>query len=170
MASKEKKPAGFFLYPEHVRAACAMLSPADAGRLLLALCDYAETGALPANPRKAFQACFSLLQGDVDRDAERYREICERNRELANRRWHGDPPLSHAPASPGMPPHAYTTQPNTTQPSTTHPSTTHPSTTHPHAGAAAAASGAYPRSTMKGDHHDLSGNLRKAASARGTVL
>ena len=173
MANNEKKPAGFFLYPEHVRAASAMLTLSDLGRLLLALCEYAQSGALPDTRRKSFQACFTLLQADVDRDIERYREICERNREYANRRWHNTPMPQHADACQRMPPHAYTTQPNTTLPNPTLPNTTQPNINQLNpapAAAASAAPGSCSPSVRKGVHHDQAANPRKPASARGTVL
>ena len=173
MSASEKKPAGFFLYPEHTRAACAMLSLADAGRLLLALCDYAQYGTLPDTRRKSFLACFALLQADVDRDIDRYREICERNRELANRRWHGDPVPQHAGACDRMPPHAYPTQPNPTQPNPTQPNTTQPNTTQPNttpAAAASAAPGLRSPSVTKGVNYAHSANPQQPSSARGTVL
>ena len=171
MTANEKKPAGFFLYPEHVRAACGMLSPADAGRLLLALCDYAQYGTLPESRRKAFLSCFALLQDDIDRDVERYREVCERNRERILRRWHRDPQQDNSYR--GIPAYTYTTQHNPTQPNPTQPNPTQPSTTQPstaQAGAAAAASGACLPSSVKGDHHDRAGNHRSGPRHRGTVL
>lgn len=162
MTASDKKPSGFFFYPEHLRAVCALLPPAQMSRLLLALCDYAESGALPDARQKTFCACFSLLQNDIDRDAERYREICERNRERANKRWHPD-------ECPGMPPHAYTTQPNPTQPNPTQPNTTQP---NPRPAAAAARPDHSPEfsHSRKGDQHERTGNHRQESIVRGIVL
>lgn len=155
----DKKPNGFFIHADRFAAISSMLTMAEIGRLITAVCAYFESGELPKGRSRAFEACFTLLREDIDRDVKRYQEVCSRNREMANRRWHppADTPQasggeasilpasreaessSDACACQGMPAHAYTTQPNTTQPNTTQSNTTQPNTTQPSATQAGAA-------------------------------
>ena len=104
-------------------------------------------------------AAYQLLREDIDRDVARYREICEKNRERINRRWHnesGNTPASsgNTPEYRGIPAYTYTTQSNTTQPNTTQSNTTQPNTTQSNTAQpnAAQAKAASPSGTQtKGD-------------------
>ena len=140
-----RKPNGFFIHADRFATISTMLSFAEIGRLITAVCAYFETGETPASRSRKFLACFELLREDIDRDVARYRDICERNREFANRRWQGadsssasSPSPKDAKACSGMPAHAdaclhNATQPNTTQPNTTQSNTTQSNTAQPNA-------------------------------------
>lgn len=134
-----KKPNGFFIHADRFSSISSMLSFAEIGRLITAACAYFETGETPASRSRKFLACFELLREDIDRDVARYREICERNREYALRRWQGSPdtpssPLQeHADACGRMPAHADACLHNTTQPNTTQYNTTQYNTTQSNA-------------------------------------
>lgn len=72
----EKKSILLYLdYKEHL----TLLPDAERGRLLLALFDYAETGAEPAVEGMAKMA-FSFIRAQMDRDAQKYSARCEQNR------------------------------------------------------------------------------------------
>lgn len=129
-----RKPNGFFIHADRFASISTMLSPAEIGRLITAVCTYFETGETPASRSRKFLACFELLREDIDRDVARYREICEKNRERINRRWQnesGNTPGSsgNTPEYCGIPAYTYTTQSNTTQSNTTQSNTTQPNTT-----------------------------------------
>lgn len=124
-----KKPNGFFIHADRFSSISSMLSFAEIGRLITAACAYFETGETPSSRSRKFLACFELLREDIDRDVARYREICEKNRERINRRWHnesGNTPGSsgNTPEYRGIPAYTYTTQSNTTQYNTTQYNTT----------------------------------------------
>lgn len=126
-----RKPNGFFIHADRFASISTMLSPAEIGRLITAVCTYFETGETPVSRSRKFLACFELLREDIDRDVARYREICEKNRERINRRWQnesGNTPDSsgNTPEYRGIPAYTYTTQSNTTQSSTTQSNTAQP--------------------------------------------
>ena len=126
-----RKPNGFFIHADRFASISTMLSPAEIGRLITAVCTYFETGEMPVSRSRKFLACFELLREDIDRDVARYREICEKNRERINRRWQnesGNTPDSsgNTPEYRGIPAYTYTTQSNTTQSSTTQSNTAQP--------------------------------------------
>ena len=143
-----KKPSGFFIHADRFATISTMLSFAEIGRLITAVCAYFETGETPASRSRKFLACFELLREDIDRDVARYRDICERNREFANRRWQGadsssasSPSPKDAKACAGMPAHADACLHNATQPNTTQSNTTQSNTAQPNAAKARVPSG-----------------------------
>lgn len=73
------------LYTSYLEA----LSPftdAEQGRLMTAMLQYAATGELPEfNGNERF--IWPSLQAQIDRDAEKYRLRCEKNRENIAKRW-----------------------------------------------------------------------------------
>lgn len=70
--------SSFILYQGY-RKHLSLLSDADRGKLLMALFDYAEGGKLPEFDGAAGMA-FSFIQDQMDRDANKYAAVCERNR------------------------------------------------------------------------------------------
>lgn len=82
----QKKPDGFMIYPEHVNVT-RLLSDEERGQLLLALCEYAESAVLPSGKSVAFMTCFELMRCAIDRQFEKYRATCERNRMNIGKRW-----------------------------------------------------------------------------------
>ena len=74
----------YFSYAEQL----AMLSDDERGRLILALLEYAQTGALPAfAPASATAMLFSCMRSQTDRDVEKYADICAKNRQNVHSRW-----------------------------------------------------------------------------------
>lgn len=60
------------------------LSNEEAGRMLLALLEYAESGALPDfSDNRLLRVLFNKLKNDHDRNEARYVDKCRKNRENA---------------------------------------------------------------------------------------
>lgn len=55
------------------------LTTEELGRLTTAIFDYVRTGVLPEIDG-ATKMAFSFIRAQLDRDAEKYENICERNR------------------------------------------------------------------------------------------
>lgn len=79
-----KKP-GVMLYFE-MRPCLRRLTDAEKGRLLEAILDYGEEGKAPELKGMAALA-WDFIRPRLDRDAERYRALCEKNRLLTDKRW-----------------------------------------------------------------------------------
>ena len=77
----------FIFYPEHVAVARRLLNDAEIGQLFLAVCDYAETGAIPDFQVNTLVACFDLMRKAIDNNAQKYAETCARNRKNIEKRW-----------------------------------------------------------------------------------
>ena len=74
----------YFSYAEQL----AMLPDDERGRLILALLEYAQTGAVPSfAPASATAMLFSCMRSQTDRDVEKYADICAKNRQNVNSRW-----------------------------------------------------------------------------------
>ncbi len=86
---KTDKQKSFLLYYDY-RRHLAMLNDAERGRLLMGLLDYGETGAEPELDGAAAMA-FSFITAQMDRDAEKYADTCQKRSEAgkrgAERRW-----------------------------------------------------------------------------------
>ena len=82
----------FLLYLDW-RQHLEMLTNEERGAFLIALFDYAETGALPALEGMAKMA-FSFIRAQLDRDAKKYEERCRINRENGTKG--GRPPKKEA--------------------------------------------------------------------------
>ena len=86
----EARPKGVLLYFNDVRPALDVLSDADAGLLFKRLLGYADKREEPCfdgaeNP-PAVEMAFRYLRAAVDRDAEQYERVCERNRRNAQKK------------------------------------------------------------------------------------
>lgn len=84
--------SSFILYPGY-RKHLSLLSDADRGKLLMALFDYAESGKLPEFDGAAAAMAFSFIQDQMDRDANKYAAVCERNRKNGSKG--GRPPKAN---------------------------------------------------------------------------
>ena len=58
-----------------------MMNDAQCGILLKAILAYADDGTLLETDDKLLKLAFSIFKGQVDRDTERYEEMCRRNSE-----------------------------------------------------------------------------------------
>ncbi len=76
MAKSDQCIKGLILFFNH-RILLDYLCDADRGRLVSDLMDYAQHGVLPEDyDNDVMRLAFSLLQEDVDRNTQRYAEIC----------------------------------------------------------------------------------------------
>ena len=73
----------FVLYCDYKKH-FALLPAEDQGRLLMAIFDYVETGAEPALESSSLMA-FSFIRAQLDRDIEKYNEICRKRKEAGSR-------------------------------------------------------------------------------------
>lgn len=74
---------GFLLYLDY-KEHLLLLSDEDRGKLLLALFEYAETGQIPELTGMVKMA-FSFIRVQMDRDAQKYVDQCEKNRSNGTR-------------------------------------------------------------------------------------
>ncbi|HZL11681.1 MAG TPA: DUF6291 domain-containing protein [Prolixibacteraceae bacterium] len=63
------------------------LSDADKGILFDAICTYALDGITTENLSPMLHLAFSFISSTIDRDAEKYKNIVERNRANIGKRW-----------------------------------------------------------------------------------
>ncbi len=85
---KEKKNEknGYFLAYYSYFETLELLSDAECGRLFRALLKYAKDGEIPeftGNER----FLFPTIRSQIDRDAKRYKEVCEKKSIAAKARW-----------------------------------------------------------------------------------
>lgn len=73
----------FVLYCDYKKH-FALLPAEDQGRLLMAIFDYVETGTEPALESSSLMA-FSFIRAQLDRDIEKYKEICRKRKEAGSR-------------------------------------------------------------------------------------
>lgn len=69
----------FVLYTDY-KQSLLLLTDEERGRLLMALMDYCETGQAPKLSGAAMMA-FSFIAAQMDRDAQKYREKCQKRSE-----------------------------------------------------------------------------------------
>ena len=76
MRSLSKK--SFVLYTDYWQH-FELLNVEERGEILTAIFDYVRTGEFP-DLRGGVEMAFSFIRAQLDRDAEKYESICERNR------------------------------------------------------------------------------------------
>lgn len=79
-AVADNKQPGFVLYNTYAPQ-FEMLSLEDRGSLVSALFNYSMCGTIPDDLQPVVKMAFGFIKQDMDRDAEKYREKCEINRE-----------------------------------------------------------------------------------------
>ena len=73
----------FYLdYEEHLE----LLTDAEQGQLTMALIHYAKDGIIPEFDGMLKMA-FSFIKAQIDRDSDKFKARCEKNRENAEKRW-----------------------------------------------------------------------------------
>lgn len=79
-----------FLFYHDYRKHLAMLTDEERGRLLMGLLNYADGDEVPRLDGPAAMA-FSFISAQMDRDAEKYAEVCQKRSKAgkkgAERRW-----------------------------------------------------------------------------------
>ena len=69
-----------------IRACLGRLTMDERGQLFSAILDYGEEGIEP-DFEYGLGIVWELIKPRLERDRERYREICEKRRRAARRRW-----------------------------------------------------------------------------------
>lgn len=81
-----KTPKGFFTYFHHAQV-LDNLTDEQAGRVYKALLHYGDEGVLPDFCDDAVcRLAFTMIRIEVDRNFERYREVCEKRQAIAKKR------------------------------------------------------------------------------------
>lgn len=75
----------FCAYHSYIKQ-CKGLSDSELGRLFRALLEYSASGKVPElNGRES--VAFDFMSANIDRDAESYKDTCNRNRENVSKRY-----------------------------------------------------------------------------------
>lgn len=75
----------FCAYHSYIKQ-CKGLSDSELGRLFRALLEYSASGKVPElNGRES--VAFDFMSANIDRDAESYKDTCNRNRENISKRY-----------------------------------------------------------------------------------
>lgn len=75
----------FCAYHSYIKQ-CKGLSDGELGRLFRALLEYSASGKVPElNGRES--VAFDFMSANIDRDAESYKDTCNRNRENVSKRY-----------------------------------------------------------------------------------
>ncbi len=64
-----------------------LMNDEELGKLLKHLFVYEREGKLPQETDERIEFAFYMIKENLDRDREKYASICERNKELAKKRW-----------------------------------------------------------------------------------
>ena len=64
-----------------------MMSREQAGELIIALLEYAESGKPLESEDPLVKMAFAFISAQVDRADESYKKKCERNKKVAETRW-----------------------------------------------------------------------------------
>lgn len=63
-----------------------MLPEAEAGRLVIGMLHYLNTGE-EYNPKRQGKYIWKVIKDQIDRNIQKYEEVCERNRSNAQKYW-----------------------------------------------------------------------------------
>ena len=83
MADKKKS---FILYFDEATQ-FNMLSDAEAGKLIKALFEFAESGTVPDFSEKSTAIVFSFISQQIARDTKKWEKTCKQRSEAAKSRW-----------------------------------------------------------------------------------
>ena len=81
MVKTERK--GFVMYDNYIEQV-DLLTDTEAGKLFRALLRFSQTGESPNFDGK-LQLAFSFMKGQIQRDAEKYADVCEKRREAGKK-------------------------------------------------------------------------------------
>lgn len=83
--SRNEAP-GYMTYRE-AAIMFSLMQPEDAAKAIKATVDYYLYGTIPHDLTGAAAQVFQIMHADIDRNAAKYQQTVERNRENANKRW-----------------------------------------------------------------------------------
>lgn len=86
MAKKTSKRPGVILYYD-ILPPLRRLSKEEKGDLFEAILDFAQYGNIP-DFSGGLGVAWDFIMPRIVRDEERYREVCQKNSDNANKRWH----------------------------------------------------------------------------------
>lgn len=85
MAKKENNET-FIFHTAYIKK-FKKLTLTQLGKLLKAMCEYTETKKVPEISDADVMFAFDVVKYDLDRNAEKYADTCERNKKAIQRRW-----------------------------------------------------------------------------------
>ena len=83
---KETRQVFFKFYDDYADNFLSFMSGDQVKTFMLALVDYHRDGIIPEFSDPLLAMAFRTVQGNIDRDMDRYLEICDQNRQNALRR------------------------------------------------------------------------------------
>ena len=83
---KESVQVFFKFYDDYAENFLRFMNGEQVKTLMLALVDYHRDGIIPDFSDPVLAMAFSTISGNIDRDREKYLEMCEQNRQNALRR------------------------------------------------------------------------------------
>lgn len=86
MKNKEKRPPGFMIY-ESLAKMILNIPNEDAGELIKAASRYSIDGTEYDGDNLLVQTLFIGFKEDIEKNKERYKDICEKRRAAVNKRW-----------------------------------------------------------------------------------
>lgn len=82
----DKRPPGVMLYEETIKM-LHTVPEEQAGRIIKGIASFYATGEMPTLTEPLEQAVVNLLVDVIEKDAEKYAETCEKNKQNAEIRW-----------------------------------------------------------------------------------
>ncbi len=83
---KETKQVFFKFYDDYAEDYLAFMTGDQVKDLMLALVEFHRYGTLPEFEDRMLAMAFKVISGNIERDREKYLEMCEQNRQNALRR------------------------------------------------------------------------------------
>lgn len=83
------KKKSFLVYYDMIEQ-LDVLTDVEVGMLFRAVILFAKEGVIPTFDDKALTVLFLGMKSQIERDAQRYQERCNKNRNAANNRWRKD--------------------------------------------------------------------------------
>ncbi len=81
---KQKK--SFMLYLDYWNS-FKLMTDEELGKLLRFLYIYEREGKTPQTNNEKLLFAFAMIKENLDRDRQKYKEVCQRNKETAIKRW-----------------------------------------------------------------------------------
>lgn len=85
--SRNEKIRAFVIDAQDTERMLEDFTDEEAGKILKGLLAYANRGEEFATEDRAMRCLFKTIQANIDRNYEKYEAKCERNRQIAKKRW-----------------------------------------------------------------------------------
>ena len=85
--SRNEKIRAFVIDAQDTERMLEDFTDEEAGKILKGLLAYANRGEEFETEDRAMRCLFKTIQANIDRNYEKYEAKCERNRQIAQKRW-----------------------------------------------------------------------------------